>query len=47
MSTKKEGENQKVESEKKQKETLLKDSAYSLCPVHRVQYPRGASCPKC
>lgn len=47
MSTEKENKKQKDENDKKQKETILKESTYSLCPIHKVQYPRGASCPKC
>jgi C-terminal processing protease CtpA/Prc len=29
------------------KETILKEGTYYLCPTHKVQFPRGASCPKC
>jgi len=34
------------EQPKKKRETL-RESSYSLCPIHKVQYPRGATCPRC
>ncbi len=47
MNAERDDKNKKIENDKKQKETILKESTYALCPIHKVQYPRGASCPKC
>jgi len=34
--------------EKNQSQTeMLKEDIHSLCPIHRIPFPRGASCPKC
>jgi hypothetical protein len=35
------------EDKTSKKDTVLKESTYSLCPIHNVQYPRGAKCPQC
>jgi len=47
MATEQNDKSKKHESDKQPKETILKESTYALCPVHKVQYPRGASCPMC
>lgn len=37
----------KGEEKPKKKKELLKESTYSLCPIHKIQFPRGADCPRC
>ena len=46
-----ESEKQKDDKDSKNKsidkDVILRESAYSLCPTHKIQYPRGAKCPQC
>jgi len=49
MTTKREDPKKTKEKKNKSKENdvILKEGAYSLCPTHKVQFPRGAKCPRC
>ena len=49
MATEKKEEKDKKDSDNKSidKDVILKESAYALCPIHKIQYPRGAKCPQC
>jgi len=38
---------QKKPAKKVAQEDLKKSLQYVMCPVHRISYPKGDTCPKC